>query len=313
MSHFDTVLQDLQEKVARKRKLENVMTELRAQRSELFTQVDRLDALRIKEQAVVDKLEGGSLAAFFYNVIGKMDERLDKEREEAYAAAVKYDTVARELADVDEQIRKYVQELNDLRDVELRYVQALQEKSDAIKASNSQAGQQILQLETGISILKSRQKENREALGAGSMALTAAEDALERLGKASGLATWDLLGGGLLVDLAKHEALDEAQSCVEELQRRLRRCKIELSDVSMHGDFHVNLDGFTRTADFIFDGLFVDWTVSDQISQSKSQVENVRRKIASVLPRLEEIQRNLDAQIAAEQKRLDERVKNTVL
>ena len=89
MSHFDTVLQDLQEKVARKRKLENVMTELRAQRSELFTQVDRLDAVRMKEQADVDKLEGGSLAAFFYNVIGKMDERLDKEREEAYAAAVK--------------------------------------------------------------------------------------------------------------------------------------------------------------------------------------------------------------------------------
>ena len=313
MSHFDTVLQDLQEKVARKRKLENVMTELRAQRSELFTQVDRLDAVRMKEQADVDKLEGGSLAAFFYNVIGKMDERLDKEREEAYAAAVKYDTAARELADVDEQIRKYVQELNDLRGVELRYVQALQEKSDAIKASNSQAGQQIRQLETGISILKNRQKENREALGAGSMALTAAEDALERLRKASGLATWDLLGGGLLVDLAKHEALDEAQSCVEELQRRLRRFKIELSDVSMHGDFHVNLDGFTRTADFIFDGLFVDWTVSDQISQSKSQVENVQRKIASVLPRLEEIQRNLDAQIAAEQKRLDELVKNTVL
>ena len=313
MSHFDTVLQDLQEKVARKRKLENVMTELRAQRSELFTQMDRLDAIRIKEQTDVEKLEGCSLAAFFYNVIGKMDERLDKEREEAYAAAVKYDAAARGLADVDEQIRKYVQEINDLRGVEHRYVQALQEKSDAIKASNREAGQQILQLETSISILKSRQKENREALGAGSMTLTAAEDALERLKKASGLATWDLLGGGLLVDMAKHEALDEAQSCVEELQRRLRRFKIELSDVSMHGDFYVNLDGFTRTADFIFDGLFVDWTVSDQISQSKSQVENVQRKIASVLPRLEEIQRNLEAQIAAEQKRLDELVKNTVL
>ena len=313
MTHYNALLQELQEKVARKRKLEGMMEELRQQQSQLRTQVAQLDAVRMKEQADVDKLEGRSLAAFFYNVVGKMDEHLDKEREEAYAAAVKYETAARELEAVKADIRKCDLELRELQGVELRYVQALQEKSDAIKASNSQAGQQILQLETGISILKSRQKENREALGAGSMALTAAEDALERLGKASGLATWDLLGGGLLVDLAKHEALDEAQSCVEELQRRLRRFKIELSDVSMHGDFHVNLDGFTRTADFIFDGLFVDWTVSDQISQSKSQVENVQRKIASVLPRLEEIQRNLDAQIAAEQKRLDELVKNTVL
>jgi len=313
MSQFDTVLQDLQEKVARKRKLENMMTELRAQRRDLLTQVDRLEAIRVKEQSDVDKLEGGSLAAFFYNVIGKMDERLDKEREEAYAAAVKYDAAARELADVEDDIRKYVQELNELRGVEHRYVQALQNKSDAIKASGSEVGQLILQLETTISLLKNRQKENREALGAGSMALTATEDALERLKKASGLATWDLLGGGLLVDMAKHEALDEAQSCVEELQRRLRRFKIELSDVSMHTNFHVNLDGFTRTADFIFDGLFVDWTVSDHISQSKGQVEAVQQKIASILPHLEEIQQSLDKQVSTEQKRLDELVKNTVL
>ena len=31
----------------------------------------------------MDRLEGHSLAAFFYQVIGKMDEKLDKERQEA--------------------------------------------------------------------------------------------------------------------------------------------------------------------------------------------------------------------------------------
>ena len=313
MTHYNALLQELQEKVARKRKLEGMMEELRQQQSQLRTQVAQLDAVRMKEQADVDKLEGRSLAAFFYNVVGKMDEHLDKEREEAYAAAVKYETAARELEAVKADIRKCDLELRELQGVEHQYMRALQDKADAIKASNSEAGQQLLQLETSLSILKSRQKENREAVGAGSMALTAAEDALERLQKASNLATWDLLGGGLLVDLAKHEALDEAQGCVEELQSRLRRFKVELADVRMQANLHVNLDGFTRTADFIFDGLFVDWMVSDHISGAKQEIKQVQQKLIPILTHLEERQRQLDGQISAEQKRLDELVKNTVL
>ena len=313
MTHYNALLQELQEKVARKRKLEGMMEELRQQQSQLRTQVAQLDAVRMKEQTDVDKLEGRSLAAFFYNVVGKMDEHLDKEREEAYAAAVKYETAARELEAVKADIRKCDLELRELQGVEHQYMRALQDKADAIKASNSEAGQQLLQLETSLSILKSRQKENREAVGAGSMALTAAEDALERLQKASNLATWDLLGGGLLVDLAKHEALDEAQGCVEELQSRLRRFKVELADVRMQANLHVNLDGFTRTADFIFDGLFVDWMVSDHISGAKQEIKQVQQKLIPILTHLEERQRQLDGQISAEQKRLDELVKNTVL
>ena len=47
-----------------------------------------LDVYKRQEQADVDRLEGHSLATFFYQVIGKMDEKLDKERQEAYAARV---------------------------------------------------------------------------------------------------------------------------------------------------------------------------------------------------------------------------------
>ena len=45
----------------------------------------KLEKSKLAEQADVDRLEGHSLAAFFYQVIGKMDEKLDKERQEAYA------------------------------------------------------------------------------------------------------------------------------------------------------------------------------------------------------------------------------------
>lgn len=84
MKFYDEQLQKLQEQIARKRQLEAQVSELRTQRSTLSTRVRELEAIKMQEQADVDKLEGRSLAAFFYNVIGKMDEQLNKEREEAY-------------------------------------------------------------------------------------------------------------------------------------------------------------------------------------------------------------------------------------
>ena len=42
-----------------------------------------------------------SLAAFFYHAVGRLDEQLDKERQEAYAAQVKYDAAAQELTALD--------------------------------------------------------------------------------------------------------------------------------------------------------------------------------------------------------------------
>ena len=121
MKFYDEQLQKLQEQIARKRQLEAQVSELRTQRSTLSTRVRELEAIKMQEQADVDKLEGRSLAAFFYNVIGKMDEQLNKEREEAYAARVKYDAAARELTAVEDELARYEAELSSLRDCERQY------------------------------------------------------------------------------------------------------------------------------------------------------------------------------------------------
>lgn len=58
------------------------------------------------EQADVKQLEGRSLAAFYYQIVGKKAEKLDKERQEAYAATVKYDVEVQELATLEEDIKR---------------------------------------------------------------------------------------------------------------------------------------------------------------------------------------------------------------
>lgn len=189
MNRYDEQLCKLQAQCARKKKLETCIAELCTQRNTYSARAQELKESFLKEQADVDRLEGRSLSAFFYNVIGKMDDKLTQERQEAY-----------------------------------------------------------------------------------------------------------------------HSRLDEAQACVESLQSQLRRFKTELADVTIAADFQVNIDGFLRVADYLFDGLFADWAVLDQIHQSQDQVQNTRSQICSVLNYLQ----TLMDQTAAEKTRLQQEIERLV-
>lgn len=288
MTNYDEQLQQLRQKVSRKQHLEKLLAQLRPQREELIDRVNTLEAAKLSEQADVDRLEGRSLAAFFYNVVGKMDQRLDKKRQEAYAAAVKFDAAVRELAAVEDDIDCYEAELKTLQSCQAQYDKLLAAKAAAVKASGSDTADEILALEARIAYLEDQMDEVDEAIAAGKRALNSARAVLDSLNSAEDWGTWDMLGGGLMADIAKHSRLDDAQRKVEVLQVELRRFKTELADVStIQVTMQVNVDGFLRFADYFFDNLFTDWAVMDKISQSKDQVSHTVRQISSVLQKLD--------------------------
>lgn len=287
MNYYDDQLKELLEQCARKRRLEAVQKELTAQRDQYTAQADALKKLFQEEQADVDRLEGRSLAAFFYRVTGKRGEKLDKERQEAYAARVKYDAAVRELAGAEDDLRRCRSELNDVWDSESRYQALWAEKIQAVKKTGGPEGEKILNLEERISVLEAQEKELEEAVSAGRKALSITDQILSSLDSAEGWGTWDLVGGGLMTDLIKHDHLDTAQNLVEGLQSQLRAFKTELADVTLDGDLQVSIDGFLRFADYFFDGIFSDWMVLDRIHQSQSQVEDTKNQISAVLRQLD--------------------------
>ena len=198
---------------------------------------------------------------------------------------------------VEEDIRRMEAQLREISGCERQYETLIQEKGAAIKASGSADAERILQIEEQIIAQKSHKKEISEAISAGSRALSSASSVLSSLDSAEGWGTWDLLGGGLISDIAKHSHLDEAQSKVQNLQSELRRFKTELSDVTINADMQVSVDGFLRFADYFFDGLFADWAVMDKISQSKSSVQSTKSQIESVLSRLRSMEASADQTI----------------
>lgn len=289
MEYYDEKLQSLQQQCERKKHLESLRQNLYQQRRELTSKVQELKYARMREQEDVDRLEGRSLAAFYYRVIGRKDEMLSKEREEVYAASVKYDAAEKELEAVVEDIERYSKELKEIDGCERRFAELLAEKKNQIKTSGNPLCEQVFQLEEQINILDSQIREIQEAISAGQRAQSTAEQILNSLKSAEDWGTWDLIGGGVISHVAKHSHLDTAQGQVEQLQVELRRFKTELADVTIYADMNVKVEGFLQFADWFFDGLFADWAVLDRINRSQSSVQQTKSQIGSALMKLKRL------------------------
>lgn len=304
-------LQELQQKVAMKPLLEDKLNELHRQRRQYDNQVISLRVAFRKEQEDVTKLEGRRLANYFYQVIGKLDDKLDEERKDAYAAKVKLDAAERELAGIEADIKEIQSRLAEIRIAEAQYKEALENKRAELKASGTQTADQIIELEERIAALEAQKQEIKEALSAGYSARSTADRILSELNDADGWNTWDILGGGgIITHIAKHSHMDEAQDLVQQLQSQLRRFKTELADIQISANMQVNIDGFLRFADYFFDGLFADWAVGDKISQSQSSVSSTKSQINRMLDKLNDMESAADREIKEARIKLEQLVLN---
>ena len=289
---------ELQQKVARKPSLEAKLRELQNQRREYDREVISLRVAFRKEQEDVEKLEGRSLANYFFQVVGKLDDKLDQERKEAYAAKVKLDAAERELVGIESDISEIRQQITDVLVAEARYKEALERKQRQLKESRTLFADQILFLEDRIFALQAQKQEIKEAISAGISARSTADRILSELKDADDWNTWDMFaGGGIITHMAKHSHLDSAQDMVSELQSKLRRFKTELADIQITANMQVNIDGFLRFADYFFDGLFADWAVGDKINQSMNSVSSTKSQISRTLDKLSSMEKAADSEI----------------
>ena len=304
---YDDNLIQLQQKVAMEKQLEAKLNELNSQRREYDRNVISLRVASREEQEDVERLEGRSLANYFFQVIGKLDDKLDQERKEAYAAKVKLDAAERELEGIEQDIQEIQSQLAEVGIAEAQYREALEKKRTELKASGTSAGDQILEIEQKIATLETQKREIREAISAGYSARSTVDRILSELDDAEGWNTWDLVGGGgIITHMAKHSHLDEAQNLVQELQSKLRRFKTELADIQISANMQVSIDGFLKFADYFFDGLFADWAVGDKISQSRSSVCGTKNQINQMLGKLGNMESAADNEIARLKEQLDD-------
>ena len=277
----------LEAQLTYKKRLEAMATELRQQRTVLQQKVAMLEQKMISEKKDVDRLEGKSLAAFYYHAFGKKTEKLEGERREYYAARVKYDAAVRELKAVELDLECTEEDLLDLSNCEERFIRAVEAKRRAIEASGTTQSRDLLEKEQNLNFMKSQERELEEAIAAGTGALRVASDVVRSLKHVEGLGLFNKLGGGFLMDMAKQEVLDDAQKNVEQLQIQLQRFNKELADVKIRDNMAASVGRLLKFTDTYFENLVTVETPVDRLQESAKQVDETRDLLLGILRQLQ--------------------------
>jgi DNA repair exonuclease SbcCD ATPase subunit len=297
------------ERAALQAKLDRRLQELQAERARVLTRLQQLEQQLKKEEKDVRRLEGFSLLGLLYTLLGTKEERLTTERQEAVAACLKHQTAMDELQELEKEIRWTSVELEPLQGAAEEYQAVLADKEKLIRGAGGEAAGQLFALTEKEEQLRDRYRQLEEALAAGDEAVAALSRTKTALGRAQSAGTWDLfLGGlpGMIATASKHGSLDEAQRQAGHAQHALAALRRELKDVDPQphvGD--VSLDGFSRFADYFFDGLIMDWVVQSRIDRSLSSVRSTYDQVAALISSLRRQQEQVrGALAAAEQERV---------
>lgn len=283
-------LMTAKERVRAARKLEAMLREaqqsLRDEENKCSTLQERLAS----EKSDVDKLEGLSLTGLFYSVLGNKVEHLAKEREEYLSAKLKYDQSEHAVEEASAEIDRLQNEQAQYTQVDTEYDRLMREKELLLVGGANEQAEKLLALSERLADLQSDRKELKEAIQAGQEALGSLQQVSTNLRSAANWGTWDLLGGGMISTMAKHSKIDTAKQYAHEAQRRLRRFQEELADAGQRLGVSLEIGGFSKFADYFFDGLIADWVVQSKIQKASSACSTA---ISSVTSALNECRRRL--------------------
>jgi hypothetical protein len=299
-------MEKAQQGMFRMNKINAILEELNKQQKSLEKKVAELKEILDKENIDVEKLENKSLAHLFYSVLGNLEERVEKEQQEVIAAKLKYDQAVADLEQVNDQITQLYTEQAQYRDCQYTYSNLYAKKKELLMASNSETANRLLDLSEQLNISKNNRREIDEAIHAGKRVENHLENAEKSLDSAEGWGTWDILGGGLLADMAKHSHIDDAKSEAERVQMSLMQFRTELADIKINNDIHFETDGFGKFADFFFDGLIADWCMQSRIEESLQSVSHVKNQVQQVLIRLNSMESTENARMEQIEKDMNE-------
>lgn len=301
MTTINDEMRTLLTQIHEKNRLKREVSSLEVQKTALDKKLRELESILRREQQDVSALQRPTLSSLWLKICGTHEEVLRREEADVETARLKYSIAQDEADGIEKEIALRRRMLSDYSLCEHRYQELMQQKRAELLSSA--AGENIRRMEEEAAQLRAQQKEIKEAIDVGGSALHTAEDILACLKTAGGFATWDLLGGGTLADLAKHSEINSAQVLIERLQHQLRSFKTELSDVNAN----IELPGFDflSFADYFFDGLIADWMMKNRISKAQEQVQTTRQQIFLALKHLREEESKTRKQLESLQSKIE--------
>ena len=285
-NEINNQLYNLKERVRVKDKLESLKNIATVELEEKLSNRDELLKILEKEEKDVIKLESTGISSLFLSLMGKKEDKLDKEREEFLTARMKYEECLESIRELEAEIHYANVELKKYKNANEEYLKAIKDKRKVLLKEDTIESRHLKEGLEKINEIKLDIKEINEAIHAGEKTNSSLETMKEHLNTAKGWGMWDMLGGGLISNIAKHSAIEKANQIAHSTQINLKSFQKELSDVNNFTEISVDLSNFATFADFFFDGFFVDWFVQSKINNSISNVDNAYNEINDILIKL---------------------------
>ena len=161
-------LEELQQGIYRYRRIDSMLKNLQTQLDSQESRQYDLEQELKKENLDVEKVNKMGVSALFHTILGNREKQIEKERQEALAAQLKYDDITEQIEDTKRQISELRSERSELRDCESKFNALYHQKYEMLK-KNSENVEKITELEQKISLYKSNLKEISEAISAGNI------------------------------------------------------------------------------------------------------------------------------------------------
>ena len=305
---LNSKLEQSRQNIGKYQRLGSKLTDYHKQLKELEDKKTNLQTELKKEERDYDNLLKKSLNNLFLEMLGKMETREQKEYQDVIAVKLKLEETENQLINLKSSIHQLEEERASLYGCEREYEELSRLKYRQLSENNTESAEKIHSYEEQIQSLKCTLTEIKEAEAAGRAVLAKIEIAEEKLDSAHGWGTWDILGGGLISDVMKHSYLDDAQAAVNSIQTLLHHFHTELADIKLDENLSVQIDGFTKFADFFFDGIFSDWAVQSRINSSIEDIASLHSNIDRVMDKLNALRKTAESNLI----RTEEQLKNFI-
>ena len=254
-----------------------------------------------QELGDVERLEKESFSTFLLKLVGKYEDKLEREQQEEISAKLAYDRATAELEELSQKRDLLKKHIDDLKEDERQYQAELDKRRVELSKLTGDDAQQYTQLENERKAIYAQLTEINEALYAASNAKATANSARESLKSAQGWATYDAFTrGGIITHIAKYSHIDNAERDFSVLSSQLRTLRKELSDVKgLSTNGLTEISSSQRAVDFWFDNIFTDLSVRGKIRDNAEEINRLLGSISYVESTLKTKRRECEAKLTA--------------
>lgn len=236
-----------------------------------------------KENRDVEALEKMSFSTLFTRLTGKMDEKREKEEQEARIVELRFKEAKRVEEELVEELQKMQDEQKQLEGARDRYRFALAQKRAALPQEKQK---ELENLQNELHDCEYLINESVEAIEAGREAKESVGDVIRALNSAANWGLVDMMGVDFIGDLAKHQKISEAKRLLDEAQTSLRRFQTEIADTRIERYLNLDFTSFDIVFDMMFDNVFMDFMVQSKISDAKNKMQNLQYQIEEMISNL---------------------------